>query len=189
MLPAVKAAHTGMAAPAPAAASDLTEIEGMQRPELEAALTARGISFEPKRWLKTLRKMLAEAQGGAAAAAARPAGGSAPSSAANALKQAFPQAGRTVVRPEDITANVRAILNGGEGAEPSCSSATAGDPRPCMLASLPPTNEQILPFFTYTAALSALMPASYITPPAAGNPGFSSTKRRGAGPRAVPETN
>ena len=43
----------------------------MQRPELEAALTARGISFEPKRWLKTLRKMLAEAQGGAAAAAAR----------------------------------------------------------------------------------------------------------------------
>ena len=48
---------------------------------------------------------------------------------------------------------------------------------------------EILPFFTYTAALSALMPASYITPPAAGNPGFSSTKRRGAGPRAVPETN
>ena len=108
--------------------------------------------------------MLAEAQEGKSAAAVRPAGGSAPSSAANAFKQAFPQAGRTVLRPEDITANVRAILNGGEGAEPSCSSATAGDPRPCMLASLPPTNEQILPFFTYTAALSALMPASCTTP-------------------------
>ena len=77
LLPAVKAAHTGMAAPAPAAASDLTGIEDMGRPELEAALTARGISFEPRRRLKTLRDMLIAAQGGAAAAAARPAGGSA----------------------------------------------------------------------------------------------------------------
>ena len=164
MLPAVKAAHTGMAAPAPAAASDLTEIEGMQRPELEAALTARGISFEPKRWLKTLRKMLAEAQGGAAAAAARPAGGSAPSSAADAFKQAFLQAGRMALRPEDITANVRSILNGGAHALPQTKAAPTGDPRPCMLASPPPTNEQLLRFFTYTAALSALMPASCTTP-------------------------
>ena len=123
MLPAVKAAHTGMAAPAPAGASDLTGIEKMERPELEAALTARGISFKPKRWLKTLRKMLAEAQGGAAAAAARPAGASAPSSAADAFKQAFLQAGRTALRPEDITANVRSILNGGAHALPQTKAS------------------------------------------------------------------
>ena len=123
MLPAVKAAHTGMAAPAPAAASDLTEIEGMQRPELEAALTARGISFEPRRRLKTLRDMLVAAQGGAAAAAARPAGGSAPSSAADAFKQAFLQAGRMALRPEDITANVRSILNGGAHALPQTKAS------------------------------------------------------------------
>ena len=102
LLPAVKAAHTGMAAPAPVTASDLTE---MTKPELEAALTALGISFEPGRRRDTLRKMLAAAQGGAAAAAVRPAGGTAPSAA-----------------------------------------------------------EQILRFFTHTAALSALMPASCTTP-------------------------
>ena len=123
MLPAVKAAHTGMAAPAPVTASDLTGIEKMERPELEAALTARGISFEPKRRLNTLRKMLAEAQGGAAAAAARPAGGSAPSSAADAFKQAFLQAGRMALRPEDITANVRSILNGGAHALPQTKAS------------------------------------------------------------------
>ena len=67
MLPAVKAAHTGMAAPAPAAASDLTGIEEMERPELEAALTAQGISFEPKRRLKTLRKMSENGRGSAEA--------------------------------------------------------------------------------------------------------------------------
>ena len=120
LLPAVKAAHTGMAAPAPAAASDLTE---MTKPELEAALTALGISFEPRRRRDTLRKMLAAAQGGAAAAAARPAGASAPSSAADAFKQAFLQAGRTALRPEDITANVRSILNGGAHALPQTKAS------------------------------------------------------------------
>ena len=76
--PAVKAcmaAHTVMAAPAAAAASDLAN---MKKAELEVALTAQGISFEPRRRLDTLRKMLAEAHGGAAAAAARPASGARP---------------------------------------------------------------------------------------------------------------
>ena len=120
LLPAVKAAHTGMAATAPVAASDLAK---MQKPELEAALTARGISFEPRRRLKTLSNMLVAAQGGAAAAAARPAGGSAPSSAADAFKQAFLQAGRMALSPEDITANVRSILNGGAHALPQTKAS------------------------------------------------------------------
>ena len=116
----MKAAHTGMAAPAPVTASDLTE---MTKPELEAALTALGISFEPGRRRDTLRKMLAAAQGGAAAAAVRPAGGTAPSAAADAFKQAFLQAGRMALRPEDITANVRSILNGGAHALPQTKAS------------------------------------------------------------------
>ena len=66
--------------------------------------------------------------------------------------------------PRHRTHRPLATRKRGEGTESSCSSATAGDPRQCMLASPPPTNEQLLRFFTYTAALSALMPASCTTP-------------------------
>ena len=48
---------------------------------------------------------------------------SSPSSAAEAFKQAFLQAGRTALCPEDITANVRTILNGGAHALPQTKAS------------------------------------------------------------------
>ena len=71
---------------------------------------------------------------------------------------------RRLTGPQHRTHRPLATRKRREGTESSRSSAPTGDPRPCMLASPPPTNEQILRFFTYTAALSALMPASCTTP-------------------------
>ena len=109
---------------------------------------------------------------------------------------------RRLTGPQHRTHRPLAIRKRGEGTEPSCSSATASDPRLCMLASPPPTNEQFLLFFTYAAALSALMPAPCTTPrPLAfpdsrarggsasqGPSPLGTAPRANVAPRAVPAT-
>ena len=66
-----------------------------------------------------------------------------------------------------------------EGTESSCSSATAGDRRLCMLASPPPTNERILLFFHLHSGCRRPHAGLMHNTPAAGIPGFSSTRGLG----------